>query len=136
MRCGAIAGIFALIALSLSATPADRQASRVCLLLPTANTEEVDKFRSIVIEELTREMESQGHTVIPEQIWRAELSQEELSTLGSLPGSVVVELAQRTRADIALTGSIQIKGRDVILKLRAYDASTGSLVFSGEKRGG
>jgi hypothetical protein len=131
----AVAVVFALIALSPSGTPADQQATRVCLFLPAANTEEVNKFRSIVIVELTREMEKRGFAIIPEQTWRAKLSQEELSSVGLLQSSAAVQLAERAEADIALIGSIQIEGRDIILRIRGYDVATGSLMFSGEKRG-
>ena len=135
MKYRAVAVVFALIAFSPSGTPADQQATRVCLFLPAANTEEVNTFRSIVIVELTREMEKRGFAIIPEQTWRAKLSQEELSSVGLLQSSAAVQLAERAEADIALIGSIQIEGRDIILRIRGYDVATGSLMFSGEKRG-
>jgi hypothetical protein len=134
VKYGAIAVVFALIALSLSGTPADQQATRVCLFLVAAKTEEANEIRSILIAELTREMEKWAFAIIPEQTWRAKLSQEELSSLGLLQSPAAVQLAERVEADIALIGSIQIEGRDIILRIRGYDVPSGSLVFSREKR--
>lgn len=135
MKYRVIAGIFALIGLSLFGTPADQQATRVCFFLWADKTEEADNFRSIVIIELTCEMEKCGFAIIPEQTWRAKLSQKELSSLGFLQSSNAVQLAERAEADIALIGSIQIEGRYIVFKIRGYDVATGSLVFSGGKKG-
>jgi len=134
VKYGAITVVFVLIALSLSGVPPDQQVNRICLFLLAAKTEEANEIRSIVIEELTREMEKRGFAIIPEQTWRAKLSQEELSSLELFQSSAAVPLAERVEADIALIGSVQIEGQDIILKIRGYDVITSNLVFSREER--
>jgi hypothetical protein len=133
VKYGAIAVVFMFMALSLAGAPPDEQVNRVCLFL-LAETEEANEIRSIVIEELTREMEKWGFAIVPEQTWRAKLSQEESSSLELLQGSAAVQLAERVEADIALVGSIQIEGQDIIFRIRGYDVTTNTLVFSREAR--
>ncbi len=134
VKCGVITVLFVLVAVSLSGAPSDQQTNRVCLFLSAAQTEEANAIRSILIVELTREMEKQGFSIIPEQAWRAKLSKEELSSLELLQGSVAVQLAEQVEADIALIGSIQVEGQDIILRIRGYDVLTSSLVFNKEER--
>jgi hypothetical protein len=133
MKYGAIAVVFMFMALSLAGAPPGQRVNRICLFL-LAETEEANEIRSIVIEELTREVKKRDFTIIPEQNWRAKLSQEELSSLELLQSSAVVPLAERVEADIALIGSIQIEGQDVIFRIRGYDVTTSTLVFSREAR--
>jgi len=130
----AITAVFLLIAVSLPGTPPNEQVNKSCLFLFATETEEADRIRSIVIEELTREMEKWGFTIIPEQTWRAELLQEELSSLELLQSSALVPLAQRVEADIALVGSIRIESQAIILRIRGYDVIANNLVFSKEIR--
>ncbi|UCF96214.1 MAG: hypothetical protein JSV89_13620 [Spirochaetaceae bacterium] len=134
MKYGAITLVFLLIAVSLSGTPPDQKVNRTCLLLLATETEEANEIRSIVIEQLTREMEKWGFAIIPEQTWRAKLSEEELSSLELLQSSAVVPLAKRIEADIALVGSIQIESQVITLRIRGYDVIASNLVFSREVR--
>jgi hypothetical protein len=134
VKYGAITVVFVIIAVSLSATPPDQQVNRICMFLFATETEEANEIRSIVIEELTREMEKRGFTIIPEQTWRAKLSQEELSSLELLQSSAAVRLAERLEADIALIGTIQIESQVIIIGIRGYDVKTGTLIFSREER--
>ena len=130
----AISVAFILIAVSLTGIPPDPQANTICLFLLPAKTEEANEIRSIVIEDLIHEMEKSGFSIVPEQIWKAKLSQEQLSSLELLPSSAAVQAAARVDADIALIGSIRIENRDIILRIRGYEVVTGNLVFSREER--
>jgi len=134
VKYGAITLVFLLTAVSLSGTPPDQQVNGTCLLLLATETEEENEIRSIVIEELTRELGKWGFTIIPEQTWRAKLSQEELSSLELLQSSAVVPLAERVEADIALVGSIQIENQVIAIRIRGYDVIVSNLVFSREER--
>lgn len=67
MKYGAITVVFLLIAVSLSGAPPNQQVNRICLFHLAAKTEEANEIRSIMIVELTREMEKWGFAIIPEQ---------------------------------------------------------------------
>ena len=134
MKYSAIALVFLLIPVALSGTPPDQQVNRTWLFILGTETEEATEIRSIVIEQLSRELEKWGFAIIPEQTWRAKLSQEELSSLELPQSSAAEQLAERVEADIALIGSIQIEGQDVILRIRGYDVINSNLVFSREER--
>lgn len=129
-----ITAVFVLTAVSLFGTPPDQQPSRICLFVGAARTEEANEIRSIVVEELTHQIEKSGFAMIPEQILKAQLSGEELASLELLQSSTAVEVAKRIDADVALLGSVQVVNRDIILRMRGYDAFSGDLVFSREER--
>ena len=130
----AITVVFVLIAVSLFGTPHDQQVIRIFLFLSTAQNEEANEIRSIIIGDLAREMEKSGFAIIPEQIWKAKLSEEELSALELLQSSTAVQVAKRIDADVTLLGSIQIKNQYIILKMHGYDVIAGNLVFGREER--
>jgi endonuclease III len=60
VKHGAIALVFLLMAVSLSGTPRDQQTNKIWLYLFATETEEAKEIRTIVIQELTREIEKRG----------------------------------------------------------------------------
>jgi hypothetical protein len=134
MKHWAVTVVFVLTAVSISGTPPDQRVNTVCLFLQEAGNEEADEIRSIVIEDVKHEMEKRGFAIVPEQTWRMQLSEEEATSLELQQSSTALQVAERVEADIALTGSIQIENRDIILRIRGYEVSTGKLVFNREER--
>lgn len=130
MRYRVLTVLFLLMAASLPGSPPDQQAHRVWLYLTASKTEEAEEIRSIVVADLTREMERQGFSIIPEQTWRAKLSRQELSSLEQIGSSSAVRLARQAEAAIALTGSIEVEPWDITLRVQAYDVLANSLIFS------
>ena len=130
MRYRILTVLFLLMAASLPGSPPDQQAHRVWLYLTASKTEEAEEIRSIVVADLTREMERRGFSIIPEQTWRAKLSRQELSSLEQIGSSSAVRLARETKAAIALTGSIEVEPWDITIRVQAYDVLANSLIFS------
>ena len=115
----------------------DYEEKRVSVFLHAnfSETRKRDIFRDVVTDALIAELKQVNFTLVPEEEWQEARRQEGIQDDDLVRGPVVLRLAKKLGADVAITGFVRIEDNEILFGIKCYDVAGEKLSLSILKEG-